>query len=207
MTLQGILIDLGGVLHNFTWEQAAGVLNVSTEAYVDALISERENYLDRYQTGRIDIRAFGSYVLQRLRMNANAQTLQTFSSSLKAIWDDPDQEMIALIQRIKEDTTTAVLSNAFPELERRVNGCDQKTGYLAPFKPHLYFSHHIGARKPETAAYQHVVENTGIGYTGWLFVDDKGANVEAAVELGMTGHIFTDANALESTLSHYKFLK
>lgn len=63
-----------------------------------------------------------------------------------------------------------------------------------------FVSCHTGHRKPEAAAYLHVASALDVPPTRCLFVDDRGSNCKAAVEVGMSAIKFTSADALRAAL-------
>jgi putative hydrolase of the HAD superfamily len=52
------------------------------------------------------------------------------------------------------------------------------------FQP-LYASHEIRARKPDRAAFNHVLQDTGLDARGCIFVDDRPENLVTARSVGM----------------------
>lgn len=61
--------------------------------------------------------------------------------------------------------------------------------------------------KPDPAIYALAIERFGIDPTGALFVDDVAANVAGAESLGIAGHHFRDAAALERELIARSYLR
>ena len=57
-----------------------------------------------------------------------------------------------------------------------------------------------GVAKPDVRIFEIVAERTGLPLDGLVLVDDKPANVEAAVSAGMDGIVFTDAESLRADL-------
>ncbi|WP_435770141.1 HAD family hydrolase [Nocardioides sp. SYSU DS0651] len=57
-----------------------------------------------------------------------------------------------------------------------------------------------GVAKPDRRSYAIVAERMGLPLSRLVFVDDKAANVDAAVALGMTGVVFTGADSLRVAL-------
>jgi FMN hydrolase / 5-amino-6-(5-phospho-D-ribitylamino)uracil phosphatase len=65
---------------------------------------------------------------------------------------------------------------------------------------HVVASCHLGVRKPDHAFYAALLERLGRCADEVLFVDDREANVEAARELGVRSHRFTDVATLRGWL-------
>ncbi|MEM7567415.1 MAG: HAD family phosphatase [Pseudomonadota bacterium] len=58
-----------------------------------------------------------------------------------------------------------------------------------------------GLLKPDAAIYHVLMDRTGRAPSDHVFIDDKADNVAAAEALGMRGHHFTGADALETFLT------
>lgn len=67
---------------------------------------------------------------------------------------------------------------------------NERRGAYAPFWPRL-LSCEIGAVKPEPAMFAALLAQTGLEPAEHLLVDDKAENVDAAVRLGLRGHVYT----------------
>jgi putative hydrolase of the HAD superfamily len=65
-----------------------------------------------------------------------------------------------------------------------------------------YYSHEIGYRKPDPAAYLKVLEDAGLNPVKTLFVDDLKINTDAAAKLGMKV-LNIEAGTLLPTLKDY----
>jgi HAD superfamily hydrolase (TIGR01509 family) len=62
-------------------------------------------------------------------------------------------------------------------------------------------SHHLGVRKPDPAFFERLLDRLGRCVDEVLFVDDRERNVEAARQVGLRAHRFTDATALRRWLA------
>jgi putative hydrolase of the HAD superfamily len=94
----------------------------------------------------------------------------------------------------------AVLSNTIEPHAKPV----RESGLFEPFD-YVFLSHEIGLRKPDPAAYQHVIETMKVDPEKSVFIDDDPENVEAATRLGMYGVVAKDEKQviedLESLIS------
>jgi 2-haloacid dehalogenase len=72
--------------------------------------------------------------------------------------------------------------------------------FLAWFRG-IVVSGHVGAAKPEAAAYQALVERYAVVPRDSVFIDDQPANVEAASRLGFRAIRFTGAATLRRDLA------
>lgn len=63
-----------------------------------------------------------------------------------------------------------------------------------------------GILKPDPAVFELVLSRFGLSPAETLFVDDRPENVRAAESLGLAGHVFVDASALEAALVDLRLL-
>ena len=92
----------------------------------------------------------------------------------------PSESMLGLAARLKDEgLKTAVLSNSWG------NGYPDE-GWDELFDA-VVISGAVGMRKPELPIYHHVLDLLDVPARRCAFVDDLGANVRAAAELGMVG--------------------
>ena len=93
-------------------------------------------------------------------------------------------------------TPLALLSNAGPDY-----GSYFRHGPLGDFFTACYVSGELGLLKPHPAIYRHVLDDLGITPAEAIFIDNREANVAGAEALGITGHVFTDADRLRAFLA------
>jgi len=55
---------------------------------------------------------------------------------------------------------------------------------------HVYYSHEMGSRKPESAFFQKVLKEQKLDPADCLFIDDREENVKAAKKLGINSKLF-----------------
>jgi putative hydrolase of the HAD superfamily len=92
-------------------------------------------------------------------------------------------------------TRLALLSNAGPDF-----GSYFRYGILGEYFDAFYISGELQMLKPSAAIYQHVLADLGVPARDAVFVDNRADNVAGAEELGITGHVFTDAGTLRAFL-------
>ena len=92
-------------------------------------------------------------------------------------------------------TRLALLSNAAPDY-----GSYFRHGVLGEYFDAFYLSGELKLLKPSAAIYQHVLTDLGVSPRDAVFIDNRADNVAGAEELGITGHVFTDAGTLRAFL-------
>lgn len=64
------------------------------------------------------------------------------------------------------------------------------------------YSHEIGASKPDSRAFEAVLDKLGAEAQECLFIDDSPVNIAGAQKLGFNTILFEDAEALKKELAH-----
>ena len=93
-------------------------------------------------------------------------------------------------------TRLALLSNAGPDY-----GSYFRHGPLGAFFEACYVSGELGLLKPEPEIYRHVLDDLSVSPAEAVFTDNRASNVAGAEVIGITGHVFTTADALRSFLT------
>lgn len=75
---------------------------------------------------------------------------------------------------------------------------EASNGRLAAYEAYLSFE--LGRAKPDRAAFDKVIAESGVAPAATLFVDDRPENVAAAESVGLRGHVFTGAVPLAERL-------
>jgi putative hydrolase of the HAD superfamily len=93
-------------------------------------------------------------------------------------------------------TRLALLSNAGPDY-----GSYFRHGPLGDFFEACYVSGELGLIKPQPEIFLHVLADLSITPAEAIFIDNRELNVTGAEALGITGHVFTTADALRAFLT------
>lgn len=110
----------------------------------------------------------------------------------------PNQDVLALAERVAEHHRIAVLTNNCRLLTDHIGFLNPPVAQL--FGPHVYPSAAFGAAKPAAQTYLRCVEQLGVPAAETLFVDDTDANVMGALDAGLQGYRFVGAKALSAEL-------
>jgi putative hydrolase of the HAD superfamily len=107
-----------------------------------------------------------------------------------------DEEVRALLARAQERVPVVLVTNAMDTLEGHLDQLG-----LTYFADAVVSSARVGVAKPDRRIYEIAAELAGVAPERCLFVDDRLANVTAAVGLGMTGVHFRDVADLAAALA------
>jgi len=112
-------------------------------------------------------------------------------------WLSVNPDVIDLLTDLRAGgTRLALLSNAGPDY-----GSYFRHGPLGDLFAACYVSGELGLLKPHPEIYRHVLDDLGITPGEAVFIDNRASNVAGAQALGVTGHVFTGASALEEFLT------
>jgi putative hydrolase of the HAD superfamily len=111
-------------------------------------------------------------------------------------WMSVNPATVAVLAALRAGgTRMALLSNAAPDF-----GGYFRHGLLGEYFDAVYVSGELKLLKPQPEIYQHVLDDLGIRAADAVFIDNRADNVRGAQELGITGHVFTDAGTLRAFL-------
>jgi putative hydrolase of the HAD superfamily len=111
-------------------------------------------------------------------------------------WMSVNPATVAVLAALRAGgTRLALLSNAAPDF-----GSYLRHGLLGEYFDAVYVSGELKLLKPDPEIYQHALADLGISAADAVFIDNRADNVRGAQELGITGHVFTDAGTLRAFL-------
>ncbi len=192
-----VLLDYGDVI-SLPQQPAAraeleALAGVPAELFWPAYSSER----DALDHGTISITSYWDAVAALCGTHWDpARIAQLWSADVRS-WLEVNPDMAALLEELRDGgTRLALLSNA---------GFD----YGSPFRSApwarafegVFLSAELGLLKPDPAIYLAVADRLGVAPASVVFIDNKEPNVDAAITLGMRGHVFTTAEALRAFLA------
>jgi glucose-1-phosphatase len=192
-----LLFDLGRVVLDidFTkvvscWAGHAGCV----PADIVARFARDADY-QRHETGKIDDAAYFESLRTSLELNlSDAQFLEGWN----AIFSGEMPGIAPLLSRAAKKLPLYAFSNT--------NGAHAEhfsqayAGLLGHFRE-LFLSSAIGLRKPDAAAYDHVVKAIGVPASRIVFFDDLRENIDGARARGLTAVHVTSADDVAKALA------
>lgn len=179
--VRAVLFDLGGVVLDFDVQRALAAWSRHSRLPLAQL---RENFSidDAYrahETGALTDDAYFDYVRERLALECDGAVVR---EGWNGIFIAEIAETVRMVEAIRPGVPRYAISNTnashIAEIQRAF------PGLLARFD-RVFASHEIGHRKPDAAAFEHVLREVGVPAGEVLLFDDLVANVEAARALGM----------------------
>ncbi len=113
----------------------------------------------------------------------------------------PWPESIAAARRAAELGQVTLLTNNGPLAERHLPTLAPE---LVPiFGDHLFTSSRYGARKPEPAVFEAVLERYGVAADDAFFADDLVENVAGATGVGISAHLFESSTRMQEAVEAF----
>ena len=202
--IKAIVFDLGGVIQGLDWSPVVNSIldlkeDLNIEEYKAAFYHDRKEYFDLYSTNKIGKNEFWGMVASRLDIDSHHA--DRLSDSFELIYSFVNYDMLDLLKELKHNYRLFVLSNACPEIERKVV---KDNIYVYSFES-MYFSHNIELKKPDPKAFYAVTRENGIKPEECIFVDNDMINIKGAISVGMEAILYKGLDSLKADL--YKKLK
>ena len=189
--VKNIIFDLGGVLINLNYQLTRKAFEDLGVEDFDAFYTQHaaNPLFENLEVGAIELEAF----YEALRV---ATGLTLTNSQIETAWNamllDFPVDRLEWLSQIKNkyniylfSNTNAIHYNSFINIYRKVApqlGLDINFEHF--FKK-AYYSHTLGQRKPEVAAFEAVIQDAKLDPTQTLFIDDTLLNIEGAQKAGL----------------------
>jgi haloacid dehalogenase superfamily, subfamily IA, variant 3 with third motif having DD or ED len=183
---QNIIFDLGGVLLNLDTAKTRNSFISLGITHIDELfrIGHAGSFFKDYEVGAISDEQF---VDEALKLARPGTTRQAIIDAWNAMLLDFPAERVALLQQLKTRYRVFLFSNTnslhlhcFQNSFREVHGIPMDSLFEK-----AWYSHVINLRKPDVAAFEFVVKESGLHAADTLFIDDALVNVEGARAAGL----------------------
>lgn len=184
---KNIIFDLGGVILNIDYDLTAKAFEQLGLPQFQQLFSKagQEKLFDLYEKGLISSDEF------RETLN-NALKTRVSSATIDAAWNamllDLPGVRLEFLKKMNATHRTFLLSNTneihihwFSKALMQHFGISDLSGCFEK----VYLSYEIGLRKPDTAIFQHVLQESQLNPDETLFIDDSPQHLESAKKLGI----------------------
>lgn len=150
-----------------------------------------------FDAGALTGRAFWQKLTSEAGIGASESTIDELVALDARMWMTENSVMLAWQLKLKQHgLLTAIVSNMGDTVHQAM---ERELPWLARFDV-LVWSYLLRITKPDLAIYRHVLEKLGTRPGETLFIDDRKANVDAAVAMGMKGIVFTEVERLRADL-------
>lgn len=203
MAIKNIIFDLGGVFLNLDFARTyAAFCTLGTHKFEELWSPATQSSLfENYEKGLMPHAEFRQGLRQQL------QLADATDAELDAAWNamllDIPKERLTWLTQVGKQYRVFLLSNTnvmhLEHIHRHALPADGRPR-LADYFEHAYYSCDIHHRKPEAAAFTHVLQCHALTPEQTLFVDDLPLNVQAARKLHIEARLLTPDMALSDVL-------
>ncbi|QNA44195.1 HAD family hydrolase [Lacibacter sediminis] len=183
---KAIIFDLGGVLLDIDFK-------LSEKAFAKLGVTNFSDFFNQFHSNDLFRRLETGMDDQLFYDDLRAATgLSLTNVQIKDAWNalllDFRPESVAVLPQLREKYDLYLLSNTneihLQEFQRRYEAWRPGQVFDDLFDA-AYYSHRIGHRKPNSSAFEYVLEKHGLNATETIFIDDSINNIEAAQQLGL----------------------
>lgn len=185
--IKAVTFDLDGVYftsESFSnFKKSLGVHNFNDDA------------MAQFKRGEISEDKFWDLTRQEFDIKLSNQEI----SELLADSYSVNQNVVDVVKKVRNlGIKTCICTNNFPT---RINSLDNKFNFLNDFDVQI-FSYQVGAMKPDLKIFQSLIEKSEYQPSEIIFADDKQANVDAALSLGINAFLYTNFDAFIKQLQY-----
>lgn len=188
MAIKNIIFDLGGVILNIDLRKTQDAFTLLGVKEIEKIfrMGHIDSFFKLYEKGALNDDQFIEEVQKEIGLPVSPEQIV---EAWNALLLDFPAERVQLLKDLKSKYRLFLLSNTsalhharFQEVFKQEFG-----GSLDDLFEKAYYSHVINLHKPDTAAYQLIVDENGLDAGETLFIDDSPANVEGAERAGLKG--------------------
>ena len=149
-------------------------------------------------TGRMTDTEWRNEVASCLEAETDAATARSAVAAWSTSRGVVDQAALRVLQTVRSAAALGLVTNATTRLDDDL----ARLGLTDAFD-FVVNSSAVGCAKPSRCFYEHAARRCGCERGAVLFVDDRPENVEAAIDFGLHGHLYSDPATLERLLREW----
>ncbi|NOQ70651.1 MAG: HAD-IA family hydrolase [Crocinitomix sp.] len=197
--VSAILFDLGGVILNLDYNKTINAFKILGEERFEELYSQAEqnDLFDRFETGEITANYFRDYLISFLGDEVSHEMVD---HAWNAMLLDLPKERIDFLITLKQhykiylfSNTNAIHLSAFKSIIKNEHG---DPSLLEKVFDKTYYSHLINKRKPNSAAFEFILDDLNLRPEEVIFIDDSIQHVEGAKSVGINAYHLVDTDVI-----------
>lgn len=196
-----LLIDLTGVLFDYDGQARTNAVAQATGRSYDEVRERlfRSGFFARCIRGQVTEAQEREFFRSTLGWQAS-------DAEVNRVWSTgwtPRQDTLDVLSELSTGVDRVLLTNNDPIMRVALG---TEFPQLVAVVPTMLSAEHVGAAKPERAAFTGALSLLGADARDAHFVDDTEANVEAAIGVGIRARRFIDADQLRADLADWGLL-
>ena len=189
--VKNIIFDLGGVLINLNYQLTRKAFEDLGVEDFDAFYTQHaaNPLFENLEVGAIEPEAFYEALREATGLTLSNDQLET---AWNAMLLDFPAERLQWLDQIKSKYNIYLFSNTNAIHYKAFTTIYAQTAPLIGLNPNFnqffieaHYSHTLGQRKPEVAAFEAVLAKSGLDAAQTLFIDDTISNIEGAQKAGL----------------------
>jgi putative hydrolase of the HAD superfamily len=193
--IKHVIFDLGGVIYDIDYKLTVksfqSLLSADTilrQGIIDSIF--KMSFVHDYEKGLISTSEFRSEIQNHFHFTVNDED---FDNAWNALLIKMNQTSVNLIKKLRGKYTITLLSNTN---ELHFNGIIEEFRLIQEYFNHIFFSHIVGARKPEIEIFQLAINTLNANPNQILFIDDMEENINGAKAAGLLTYHFTSIDCI-----------
>ena len=194
-----ILFDFGGIFIDLDYQKTIREFSALARGIdFGALFSQanQTTLFNQLETGKISSHEFITQLKNTLQLNhlEDQKIIHAWCAMLLKI----PKERVDFLKELKKTKKVFLLSNINQIHEDHVKNYKIENESIQDFYQlfdHLYFSHHIGFRKPDHEAFAFVCADSNLNLKKTIFIDDSIQHIESAKRFGLATHFLEIQNS------------
>ncbi|MEJ5992573.1 HAD family phosphatase [Ramlibacter sp. PS3R-8] len=195
--VRAVLFDLGGVILTIDFDRALAAWAPHSRLPAERLRAAfrwDEPFL-QHETGGLSNEGYFAHVRQALELDCDAATVE---AGFNAILVAEIEETTRLVEQVRRRVPCYAISNTN---EAHMEQMRRAFPALLPRFDRVFASHEIGHRKPQPAAFQHVLREIGLSAPDVLLFDDLPVNVDGARAIGLQAVLVRSPDDVRNALA------
>ena len=190
--IKSIIFDLGGVFLNISYQNTINEFEKLGIENSSSFYSKKfqSNIFNLLETGKISEDKFVSEIKKNCKNATKKEIIFAWNQMLL----DLPEDRIPLLKKLKTEYNIYLLSNTnlihITELKRKFG--EKKYSEFYSLFDKVYYSHQIGYKKPNSEAFQLILEENKLNMEEVLFIDDSTHHIEGAKKLGINCYHLKD---------------
>jgi glucose-1-phosphatase len=196
--IDNVIFDFGGIFLNINYDLAAKSLSELSSLKAPEQIYDKKTQarvFDDFEIGIISPDQFISKLKSML-------VIKSDHSAVAKAWcqmlQDIPVKRVEFLKKVALKKRIFLLSNINKihedYLSDYIESSNELKGFYKIFEK-VYFSHHLGMRKPNVKIFEHVVKENKLDVAKTLFMDDSPQHIEGAKEIGLQTVLLTPQNS------------